>query len=112
MSYLHQCINTILHIDIYLNSFVALHGLWTYFALFAIVFCETGLIITPFLPGDSLLFAAGSIAAQPGQPLNILILFVLLFFASALGNQVNFTVGRLLGPHIFASKRYWLFNKQ
>lgn len=111
MSFLHQLIDTILHIDIYLNSFVAVHGLWTYLVLFAVIFCETGLIITPILPGDSLLFAAGSIAAQAGNPLNIFILFILLFLASILGNQVNYIVGRFLGPQLFNSKRSWLLNK-
>ncbi|MFO3148120.1 VTT domain-containing protein, partial [Legionella pneumophila serogroup 1] len=82
----------------------------TYLALFAVIFCETGLIVTPFLPGDSLLFAAGSIAAQPGNPMNIMLLFVLLFMASILGNQVNFLVGRAIGPRVFSAKRSWLLN--
>lgn len=111
MLYLNQFIDTILHIDIYLNSFVTNYGVLTYLALFAVIFCETGLIVTPFLPGDSLLFAAGSVAAQPGNPLNIFTLFALLFIASILGNQVNFLVGRALGPKIFASKSSWLLNK-
>ncbi|KTD63223.1 DedA family protein [Legionella shakespearei] len=111
MDYLQTLLDTILHIDVYLNAFVSTHGFWTYLALFAVIFCETGLIVTPILPGDSLLFAAGSIAAQPGNSLNIFILFVLLLCASILGNQVNFLVGRALGPHIFASRRSWLLNK-
>ncbi|CEG58448.1 transmembrane protein DedA family protein [Legionella fallonii LLAP-10] len=102
----------ILHIDIYLNSFVSLYGFWTYLILFAVIFCETGLIVTPFLPGDSLLFAAGSIAAQPGNSLNILILLTLLFLASILGNQVNFLVGRAIGPRIFTAKSSRLLNKK
>lgn len=111
MEYLQSLLDTILHIDVYLNAFVSTYGFWTYLALFAVIFCETGLIVTPILPGDSLLFAAGSIAAQPGNSLNIFILFALLLCASILGNQVNFLVGRALGPHIFASKRSWLLNK-
>lgn len=111
MDYLQSLLDTILHIDVYLNAFVSTYGFWTYLALFAVIFCETGLIVTPILPGDSLLFAAGSIAAQPGNSLNIFILFALLLCASILGNQVNFLVGRALGPHIFASKRSWLLNK-
>lgn len=111
MDYLQHLINTILHIDIYLNTFVSTYGFWTYLALFAVIFCETGLIVTPILPGDSLLFAAGSIAAQPGNSLNIFILFALLLLASISGNQVNFLAGRALGPHIFASKRSWVLNK-
>ena len=102
----------ILHIDSYLNSFVSNYGFWTYLALFLVIFCETGLIVTPFLPGDSLLFAAGTIAAQPGHPLNIFILFLLLFFASCIGNQVNFLIGKAVGSRIFTAKRSWMFNKK
>lgn len=97
MQNIQHLIDYILHIDVYLNAFVSTYGFWTYLALFAVIFCETGLIVTPFLPGDSLLFAAGSIAAQPGNPMNIMLLFVLLFMASILGNQVNFLVGRAIG---------------
>ncbi|KTD67041.1 MULTISPECIES: DedA family protein [Legionella] len=102
----------IIHIDVYLNAIVSTYGFWTYFLLFAVIFCETGLIVTPFLPGDSLLFAAGSIAAQSGNPLNISILFLLLFLASVLGNQINFLVGRILGPRIFSTDKSWLLNKK
>ncbi|MCL9684695.1 DedA family protein [Legionella maioricensis] len=112
MHYLNHLLDMILHIDVYLNSFVSLYGFWTYLALFAVIFCETGLIVTPFLPGDSLLFAAGSIAAQPGNSLQILVLFVLLLLASILGNQINFLVGRAIGPRIFTAKKSRLFNKK
>ncbi|MDR3503202.1 MAG: DedA family protein [Legionella sp.] len=112
MGYLHQLIDYILHIDIYLNTFVTTYGFWTYLALFAVIFCETGLIVTPFLPGDSLLFAAGSIAAQPDNSFNVIILFVLLFIASVLGNQLNFLIGRALGPRIFSANESWLLNKK
>lgn len=110
MQNIQHLIDYILHIDVYLNAFVSTYGFWTYLALFAVIFCETGLIVTPFLPGDSLLFAAGSIAAQPGNPMNIMLLFVLLFMASILGNQVNFLVGRAIGPRVFSAKRSWLLN--
>lgn len=112
MNYLQHLIDMILHIDVYLNSFVTLYGFWTYLILFMVIFCETGLIVTPFLPGDSLLFAAGSIAAQPGNSLQILILFALLFSASVLGNQINFWVGRAIGPKIFTANSSWFFNKK
>lgn len=105
-------VHTLLHIDIYLNSFVSQYGFWTYLALFMVVFCETGLVVTPFLPGDSLLFAAGSIAAQPGEPLNIWVLLGLLIAASLLGNQLNFMIGKALGPRVFTAKSSWLFNKK
>ncbi|HCJ1124080.1 TPA: DedA family protein [Legionella pneumophila] len=110
MQNIQHLIDYILHIDVYLNAFVSTYGFWTYLALFAVIFCETGLIVTPFLPGDSLLFAAGSIAAQPGNPMNIMLLFALLFMASILGNQVNFLVGRAIGPRVFSAKRSWLLN--
>ncbi|KGP62550.1 membrane protein [Legionella norrlandica] len=110
MQNLAHYIDYLLHIDVYLNAFVSTYGFWTYLALFAVIFCETGLIVTPFLPGDSLLFAAGSIAAQPGNPINIILLFILLFIASILGNQINFIIGRLAGPRIFGVKRSWLLN--
>ncbi|PWY57053.1 DedA family protein [Legionella qingyii] len=109
---LNSIFDYIIHIDVYLNTIVTTYGFWTYLLLFAVIFCETGLVVTPFLPGDSLLFAAGSIAAQAGNPLNISILFILLFFASVLGNQINFMIGRLLGPRIFFTDRSWLLNKK
>ncbi|WP_040534782.1 DedA family protein [Legionella drancourtii] len=101
----------ILHIDVYLNTLVSTYGFWTYLALFAVIFCETGLIVTPFLPGDSLLFAAGSIAAQSDNSFNAGILFLLLLLASILGNQINFLIGRALGPKIFSTNNSWLLNK-
>ncbi|RUR13727.1 DedA family protein [Legionella sp. km772] len=112
MSLFSSFIDYILHIDVYLNTFVSSYGFWTYLLLFLIIFCETGLIITPFLPGDSLLFAAGSIAAQPGNSLNSIYLFLLLSLASILGNQINFMVGRLVGPRVFTAKDSWLLNKK
>lgn len=111
MDYLYQLLNTLLHIDVYLNSFVSNYGFWTYLALFAVIFCETGLVVTPFLPGDSLLFAAGSIAAQPSNPLNIFFLFGLLFIASVLGNQINYLIGRFVGQKAFRFENSWLLNK-
>ncbi|MFA6303997.1 MAG: VTT domain-containing protein [Legionella sp.] len=109
---MNQILDTLLHIDVYLNTFVTTYGFWTYFALFAVVFCETGLIVTPFLPGDSLLFAAGSIAAQTDNSLNILILFAVLFIASTLGNQINYLVGKMIGLRISNSKSSWAPNKK
>ncbi|MCE0722966.1 MULTISPECIES: DedA family protein [Legionella] len=109
---LNTIFDYIIHIDVYLNAIVSNYGFWTYLLLFAVIFCETGLVVTPFLPGDSLLFAAGSIAAQPGNPLNISILLLLLFLASVLGNQINFLIGRLLGPRIFSTDKSWLLNRK
>lgn len=101
----------IIHIDSYLLTFVAHYGVWTYFVLFAIIFCETGLVVTPFLPGDSLIFAAGSIAANANTPLKIELLFIFLTIASILGNKLNYFIGRLVGPQVFTQDRVWL-NKR
>lgn len=111
METLQQLLQYILHIDSYLISFVAHYGGLTYAVLFAIIFCETGLVVTPFLPGDSLIFAAGSIAAQSSQVLNIQLLFVLLFISSVLGNKVNYLIGRIIGPRIFKAKQSRLLNQ-
>ncbi|MDI9817652.1 MULTISPECIES: DedA family protein [unclassified Legionella] len=112
MEHLQHLIHYILHIDTYLFSFVSSYGTWTYLALFAVIFCETGFVITPFLPGDSLLFASGSIAAQPGTPLNIISLFLLLLIASIVGNQLNYFIGRMLGPQVFSNESSRLLNRK
>ena len=112
MQSLQPLLDYILHIDTFLLTFVSDYGTWTYLALFLIIFCETGLVVAPFLPGDSLLFAAGSIAAQPDAPLNILLLFFLLTIASIIGNQVNYLIGKALGPRVFTIKQSWFLNKK
>lgn len=100
-----------LHIDQHLFTFVANYGLWTYLILFFIIFSETAFVITPFLPGDSLLFAAGSIAAQPASQLNFKMLFMMLMIAAILGNKLNYLIGRAVGPKIFKVNTSRLFNK-
>jgi membrane-associated protein len=112
MDHLQNLLHILLNLDTYLLSFVATHGLWTYLVVFTVIFCETGLVVTPFLPGDSLLFTLGSIAAQAQNPLNILILLPLLILASILGNHVNYLIGRAIGPKIFSFKNSWFFNKK
>jgi membrane-associated protein len=112
MQSIQHLLNYILHLDTYLLTFVASYGTWTYLVLFAIIFCETGLVVTPFLPGDSLLFAAGTITAQPNALLNIIPLFFLLAIASIVGNQLNYFIGRAIGPKIFSAKHSWLFNRR
>lgn len=112
MDSLHDLFHHLLHLDQYLVTFVAAHGLWTYLMVFAVIFCETGLIVLPFLPGDSLLFALGSFAAQPQSPLSISMLWLLLVIASILGNQINYWVGLAVGPCIFTDKQHWLVNKK
>jgi membrane-associated protein len=93
-------IDFILHVDRYLNDFVAQYQTLTYVLLFAIIFCETGLVATPFLPGDSLLFAAGAVTASTGQ-LNLVALIILLIVAALLGDNVNYFMGRFVGEKVF-----------
>jgi membrane-associated protein len=95
-------IDFILHIDKHLGEIIKSYGTWTYAILFTIVFCETGLVILPFLPGDSLLFAAGSFAGLGS--LNPHILFVLISIAAILGDTVNYWIGNRLGPKVFHSE--------
>ena len=102
MQILQTIFEAIIHLDSQLLAFVAKHGVWTYFLVFLVIFCETGLVIIPFLPGDSLLFALGSVAAQSSQPLNILLLLVLLSAAAIIGNQVNYILGRYFGVRLFS----------
>jgi len=95
-------IDFVLHFDKHLLEFVATYGAWVYGILFGIIFAETGLVVTPFLPGDSLLFATGALAAQPGGGLNVWLVFVLLATAAFTGNAVNYAIGRRAGPAIFS----------
>src|SRR5205809_1861604 len=88
------------HLDVHLAAFVQQHGAWVYGLLFLIVFCETGLVVTPFLPGDSLLFVAGAVAAAGGM--NIALLTTALVCAALLGDNVNYWVGRTLGLKVFS----------
>jgi membrane-associated protein len=101
-----------LHLDDKLTSITHDFGLWTYGILFAIVFAETGLVVTPFLPGDSLLFAAGAVAAKPESGLSVWLLCLLLSIAAVLGDTVNYHVGRYLGPRVLSGKlSRWLNPK-
>jgi membrane-associated protein len=92
-----------------LGQMVTLLGPWLYVILFVIIFCETGLVVTPFLPGDSLLFAVGAVCAI--STLNLSLILGLLIVAAVLGDAVNYTVGWRLGPKVFRSEKSWLFNK-
>jgi membrane-associated protein len=94
-------IDFVLHFDKHLIEFVATYGVWVYGLLFGIIFAETGLVVTPFLPGDSLLFATGALAAQDGGGLNPWLVFILLAIAAFTGNAVNYAIGRRAGPAIF-----------
>jgi membrane-associated protein len=99
---MRELIDIFLHIDQHLTTFVATHGRLVYGMLFAVIFAETGLVVTPFLPGDSLLFAAGAIAATGA--LNVWVLMIVLLVAAVLGDAVNYAVGRKIGPRVFRAE--------
>jgi membrane-associated protein len=101
-----------LHLDVKLNVLAGQLGPWLYVVLFAIVFCETGLVVTPFLPGDSLLFAVGALSATDGSPIDPLATAALLIAAAVLGDAVNYAIGRKLGPKIFNRPSSWLLNQK
>lgn len=92
-------VDVVLHLDQHLQWLVANYGPWIYAILFLVIFCETGLVVTPFLPGDSLLFVAGAVAAAGGMNVHLLVL--LLIIAAVLGDAVNYAIGRYLGPRLF-----------
>jgi membrane-associated protein len=98
------------HLDRHLAAFVAQHGTWVYALLFAIVFCETGLVVTPFLPGDSLLFVTGALAAAGGM--DIAVVIAVLVSAALCGDNVNYWIGRWIGPRVFHYKESRWFNPQ
>lgn len=110
MEALTQLIDLFLHLDKHLKPILEQYGGWTYLLLFMIVFCETGLVVTPFLPGDSLLFAAGAFAASGSLSLTVLI--VSLIVAAIIGDTVNYWVGHSLGPRLLAFKRFRLIKPE
>ena len=110
MELFHWFIDVVLHLDKHLVRMVAEYGVWIYAILFAIIFSETGFVVTPFLPGDSLLFVAGAVAATGGM--NVHLLVVILVIAAVLGNTVNYAVGRWLGRSFFQDRgAKWLNPK-
>jgi len=109
MPLIHWFIDFILHLDRHLTELVAQYHYWVYGILFLIIFCETGLVVTPFLPGDSLLFAVGALAAvDTTGTLNAVPIWLMLMVAAILGNEVNFRVGRAIGPRAFSGTIRWL----
>lgn len=107
-----QFIDVFLHLDQHLNEWAASLGPGLYVLLFLIVFCETGLVVTPFLPGDSLLFAVGALAASEGSPIHVSLVSLLLIVAAILGDAVNYAIGRRVGPKVFTKEDSWLLNKK
>ena len=110
MDILLQLLDFILHVDRYLEAFVGQHGAWVYALLFAIIFVETGLVIMPFLPGDSLLFIVGALCGA--DLLNLPLTLVLLLAAAILGDQTNYSIGRYFGPKVFKWENSRFFNRQ
>jgi membrane-associated protein len=109
---LHRTIDLFLHLDKHLNAFASAHQVGVYVLLLAIVFCETGLVVWPFLPGDSLLFAVGALAAAPSSPISLPLVIVLLCLAANCGDLVNYMAGRRVGPKIFSRQSSWLLNSR
>ncbi len=105
-----QIIDFVLHLDKHLSELIQAFGWWTYLILFAVIFCETGFVVTPFLPGDSLLFAAGTFAAAGA--LDVLWLFFILCTAAILGDTVNYWIGHFVGPKVFSKEKNRFFKKE
>ncbi|MCU0354749.1 MAG: DedA family protein [Cytophagales bacterium] len=110
MEIISQLIDFILHIDQHLAEIISQYGTLTYAILFLIIFVETGLVVMPFLPGDSLLFAAGALAANPANGLNVWLMMLLLVVAAILGDTVNYHIGDYIGPKVF--RRDYRFLKR
>ncbi len=112
MEFLHQLVNTLLHLNPEsVGNFAEYCGPWLYVVLFAIVFCETGLVVTPFLPGDSLLFALGAVAAG-SHSVKLSAVGILLCLAANCGDLLNYTFGYRIGPKVFSKEGSWLLNKK
>ncbi len=104
-------VDLFLHLDVHLKDMADSLGPWLYLILFVIIFCETGLVVTPFLPGDSLLFAVGALGAATGEP-NLILLLPLLIVAAVAGDAVNYWAGYLIGPKVFQRENSWILNKK
>ncbi|MBK6909952.1 MAG: DedA family protein [bacterium] len=106
MEFLSTIIDVFLHLDVHLGQVITEYGTLTYLILFAIIFCETGLVVTPFLPGDSLLFAAGAFAALGS--LDLTVLLSVLYVAPILGDSTNYWIGRFVGPKVYGMNSRWV----
>jgi membrane-associated protein len=111
MEFIAKAVDFFLHLDTHLGELIQQYGVWTYAILTLVVFCETGLVVTPFLPGDSLLFAAGALAALPASPLRVEMLFLLLAGAAIAGDTVNYWIGHKVGPRAFEGRIKFLNKK-
>lgn len=109
MDLIMQVVHMLLHLDATLGQVIVDYGIWVYAILFLIIFCETGLVVLPFLPGDSLLFVAGMFAAQ--GKLDLALLLILLSIAAIIGNTINYAVGNYLGPRVFLWPNSRFFNR-
>jgi membrane-associated protein len=110
MEFITTFVDIVLHLDVHLELLLTNYGVWIYAILFAIIFCETGLVVTPFLPGDSLLFVAGMLAAK-ASGFDIEILIPVLLMAAVLGDNTNYWVGRYFGPRVFRWEQSKFFNR-
>ncbi|WP_432323199.1 DedA family protein [Yersinia enterocolitica] len=111
MEFIRFVIDFILHIDVHLAELVAQYGVWVYGILFLILFCETGLVVTPFLPGDSLLFVAGALASLPSNDINVHIMVALMVTAAILGDAINYSIGRVFGEKLFSNPDSKIFRR-
>jgi membrane-associated protein len=112
MDILKHLLDLVLHLDKHLNTLAGQLGGWLYVLLFLVIFCETGLVVTPFLPGDSLLFAIGALAATLGSVLDVHLAVVALSIAAVLGDTVNYWIGKRLGPAVFRSDTSRFFDRR
>jgi membrane-associated protein len=110
MGFLDQLLDIFLHLDVHLNELVLQYDTWVYAILFAVIFCETGLVVTPFLPGDSLLFVAGALAAMT-TALDVHVLLLLLAGAAIIGDAVNYTIGLFFGKRLFRDPNSRIFRQ-
>lgn len=114
MDFLSAGIEYLFHLDKHLGEIAAFWGVWTYVLIFLVIFSETGLVITPFLPGDSLLFALGALAANPhiGETLQVVWLAVIISIAAILGNTTNYAIGRYVGPRVLNDNQHRFLKKR